>query len=644
MYNDLKPLNMKRITTLLTSMLLSLFVLAGTPIKKSDLRILYVGGATDKARNAFATEEAYQASVKERMAAFETFLKEYFNNVTVVNAADYTQAMSDNYDVTVMDGTPKPIAPEYMDMARQMFLKPAYLTEDFNHPMLTIGQASSDIGARIGSKNDWYCLCLAGDAFHWKEDHPIFKGPFKVKMTIKDKPTPEEAFHYSYTYEEEIPETLPMWQVQTKNFQTDENFCIGLVTRYDGYEDSPEAEVISGGVSSKALNAVAIGRHGNFFHWGFAASPAYLTEEAKPVLANAIVYIAQFDGQGIIARKYNETIATRATIKELAYTASEAGYQEMVEMNDAANAMLQNRKEKIKAKEAKGETLTEEDKMYLNFTPMPMKSREELLQLIMPEYFAMFGTDGDAYARYFDENRDYLYGGASRMGFTLDEDAKSLGIPNNDIRLIDEAIKMLEAGKDVAKGKRILARYTLADFPTPAEWRAWFDKNKGNMFFTEAGGWVWLINSREPGVNDYKGWELRRRGADLQTPATNDKNPVTVSASREVLQDGRQIVLLKLKIHPTYHIYSQVGSGEPFIPLTVEITLPEGYQKTGDLQRPAALPFNTKGTLMYEDTAIFVQPITGSGAGNITCKISYQCCNNNICYPPAEQTVNVQVN
>lgn len=635
---------MRKFITLFISALLSLAALAGTPIKKSDLRVLYVGGTSDKDRGGCASDEEYQASVRERMAAFEAFLKEYFNNVTVVNAADYTQAMSDAYDVTVMDGRPQSIVPQYMDMARQMYLKPAYLTEDFDRPMLTIGQASSDIGSRVGSKNDWYCLCLAGDAFDWKEGHPIFQGPFKVKMTVTNKPTPEEGFHYAYAYDGEIPETLPMWQVQTKSFKDDAHFPVGLVSRYDGYEDSPEAEVISGGVSSKALNAVAIARHGNFFHWGFAASPAYLTEEAKPVLANAIVYIAQFDGQGIIARKYNETIATRASIKEFVYTASEEGYQEMVEMNDAANTMLEERKKNIQAKQAKGETLTEEDRMYLNFTPMPMKSREEMLQLIMPEYFAMFGTDGDAYARYFDENRDYLYGGESRYSLVLDEDAKSLGIPNNDIRLIDEAIKMLEAGKDVAKGKRILARYTLADFVTPAEWRAWFDKNRSNMFFTEAGGWVWLINSREPGVNDYKGWELRRRESALKVPETTDLQPVAVAASREVLQDGSQVVLLKMKMHPGYHIYSAVGSGEAFIPLKVEIALPEGYEKQGDMQRPAPLPFNTNGTMMYEDTVVFVQPVTGTGAGTLTCTVSYQCCNNNICYPPAEQTVTVQLN
>ena len=364
---------MKKLITLLFPVLLSFAVLAGTPIKKSDLRILYVGGTADIDRRACTSNEEYQAAVKARMAAFETFLKEYFNSVTVVNAADYTQAMSDNYDVTVMDGTPKPIAPEYMDQVHQRYLKPAYLTEDFDRPMLTIGVASSDLGSRIGCKNDWYCRCLAGDAFDWKADHPIFNGPFKVKMTVIDKPTPEEARHYAFAYDREMPKTLPMWQVQTKDFQIDENFAVGLVSRPDGYEDSPEAEIISGGVSSKSLKAVAIGRHGNFFHWGFAASPAYMTEEAKPVLANAIVYIAQFDGQGIIARKYNETIATRASIKEFVYTASEEGYQEMVEMNDAANAIMQEKRESIKAKQAKGEVLNEEPDIKDSLTDQVME-------------------------------------------------------------------------------------------------------------------------------------------------------------------------------------------------------------------------------------------------------------------------------
>ena len=66
---------------------------------------------------------------------------------------------------------------------------------------------------------------------------------------------------------------------------------VGMVSRPGGFEDSPEAEIISGGVSGKTWDAVAIGRHGNFLHWGFAASPDDMTGEARDVFANAVVYM-----------------------------------------------------------------------------------------------------------------------------------------------------------------------------------------------------------------------------------------------------------------------------------------------------------------------------------------------------------------
>ena len=69
-------------------------------------------------------------------------------------------------------------------------------------------------------------------------------------------------------------------------------------------------------VCAKTLDAVAIGRHGNFLRWGFSASPKYMTEEAKTVFTNAVVYISQFAGQAPIARKFNDRIATRDYLKE----------------------------------------------------------------------------------------------------------------------------------------------------------------------------------------------------------------------------------------------------------------------------------------------------------------------------------------
>lgn len=596
---------------------------------KSKLRVLYVGGNPDMERGG-------EASVKERMASFEKMLNNYFTSVTVVHADDYTQQMSYDYDVTVMDGRPKEITPMFMDQEKGIYLKPGYFTEDFDKPILTIGALGDELGRRIGTKNDWYCLCLDADALGWREGHPIFKGPFEVKMTVVNKPTPADAFHYAHFFDGNLPAEIPMWKVQTKGYATDEGFPIGLVSRAWGYEDSPEAEIISGGVSSKSLDAVAIGRHGNWFHWGFAASPTYLTDEAQSVLANAIVYISQFDGQGLIARKYSDRIATREILKEMKFIASEEMYAGMTEMTEKSNKVMAEEAQKAKAKQARGEELDEREKMLLNFKPADPTPRETILQMYMPAHFARFGTDSEAYARYFDENRDYFFDGSGNYQLVVDEDAKSLGIPNNDIRLLDEAIKMLEAQRETDKARRILTRYTLVDFGTAKEWREWFGKNRNNMFFTESGGWIWLINSREPGVNDYRVWEARRVLSAVEPGETNDNNPVAVAASLETLQSGEKAVYIKIKVHPGYHIYNYVAFSDPFIATKIEVEVPDGYSKVGELQMPSSKYYNQSGTTIWDGTIVFTQIITGSGPGTVECKINYQSCANDVCFPPAE--------
>ncbi|MFR7811667.1 MAG: hypothetical protein ACLU4N_21815 [Butyricimonas faecihominis] len=81
------------------------------------------------------------------------------------------------------------------------------------------------------------------------------------------KPTPEAARDLPYFKGGFAPDSLPMWRVQKR--ATARNPACELVWfPVGGFEDSPEAEVISGGVSAKTLDAVAIGRHGNFLHWG----------------------------------------------------------------------------------------------------------------------------------------------------------------------------------------------------------------------------------------------------------------------------------------------------------------------------------------------------------------------------------------
>lgn len=618
---------------------------ASPKIKKSDLRVLYVGGSSDWDARTYANTEDPEAAIrndiKQRMASFETMLKDYFTHVTVIHADEYTQAMSDDYDVTVMDGKPREIAPVFSDEAKRIYMKAGYFTEDFDKPIITIGQLSSDLGARVGTKNDWYCLCLDAHALGWKAGHPVFTGPFEVKMTVENKPTPEQFFSSTFTGET-LPAKTAMWRVQTKGYETDEGFAIGLVSRPEGYEDSPEAEVISGGVSSKSIDAVAIARHGNWFHWGFAASPIYMTDEAKTVFANAVVYISKFDRQGIIARKYNELIATRATVDEMKFMTSQKGYEQLLEAEASANRAIEEMRDKAIAKKERGEKLDDMEEYMINFVVRDPRSREDMLKVVAPDFFEMFGTDEQAYAKFFDENYNYFYAGPIHS-LVVDEDAKSLGIPNDDIRLIDEAIRMLEARRDADKGRRILARYTLVDFPTAAEWRGWFNKNKDNMFFTQAGGWVWLINSREPGVNDYRVWEARQALVKVPQGETTANSPVVVNATMETLQNGDRAVYVTMKVHPGYHTYDRVASSDPYIPTKVEFTLPAGSQKVGELQTPRSISFNTKGTTVFEETVVFTQVISGTGVGEVTCTVNYQCCDNNVCFPPVEKVFSFEL-
>ena len=73
-------------------------------------------------------------------------------------------------------------------------------------------------------------------------------------------------------------ENLKVWKVETKSFPAIDP---GLVYHPYGFEDSPDAELIASGLNSKDPHAIALARQGNFFLWGFSASPSDMTFDAQ---------------------------------------------------------------------------------------------------------------------------------------------------------------------------------------------------------------------------------------------------------------------------------------------------------------------------------------------------------------------------
>ena len=614
---------------------------------KANLKVLYVGGNADyESYMEKRSPEEHEASVESRMQAFGDMLRDYFDSVAVINGKDYTPELSESYDVTVFDGRIPTIKPAIRETDAQgnitRYVRAQLLPEDFDCAAVTIGSTGETVGRAIGSKNDWYCLCLDAHAHHLVKEHPIFHGPFKTAMTFEMRPTPEDAYHYAYFSDEPIPDSILMWRVQTKGYKTDEGFPVGMVSRPWGYTDSPDAEYISSGVCAKTLDAVAIGRHGNFLTWGFAASPAYMTEEAKAVFANAICYIAQFKGKGMLVRKYNDRIATREYIKELTYLATMEPYEERVKWTEEANAEGVKKQAEARARKARGEELTNEDKYYLNFKPQTPMTLGQYLQRYEKEVYEILGEDLGAYPKYYSENRDYFYGGKGSYVLTVDEDCKAWGIPNNDKRLLEKAISCLEKGEETDRAQRILDRYTMCTFETPAEWRKWYDTYEKDIFFTESGGWVFMIDGPAtlPG-NDYHAREAKAKesagtaeASQATLKATSQQEPVSVAA-RLVREDGGCSIEVKVRIHAGFHIYGKVAASDPYIPVKITASqLPQGVTADEPVM-PTAQPFGSAGTTVYEGENTFSLPLSGSGKGEVKCSVTWQCCDDHVCMPPA---------
>ena len=619
---------------------------------KIDMNILYVGGSSDyaagvegmsKGENTVSDPEI----VKQRSDAFMGLLQTYFTNVTMVAGKDYSPELSAGYDVTVFDGTiPRKSDARFLkdQNGRNLdYFRAAFLPQDFSYPAILIAELGEVLGRTIGTKTDWFCLCLAGDAYNTNLEHAVFNTPFKVEPQMELKDTPEEAFGYQGYFDQPIPQKHLMWKVQTKDYVNDRKFRIGMVARPWGFADSPDAEIISGGVSVKSPDAVAIARHGNFFFWGFSASPLYMTDQAKLVFVNSVVYTAGLKGERIVARKYDDNVGTPSNVTFAVNQASQEGYDSYVAYSRKTYEKSLEAINKIKARQENGEVLSEEEKMYLTY-PLSedIMPYEQYLKMYMRGFEQRFGTDAEAFRNFLTENEPFIY--CKSGAYEVDEDAKSLGMPIGSIDLLEAAISLLDSsdGEKIAKGHRLLERYSLCTFHTYEQWSNWYESVKGRVFFTHSGGWYYMVNSNdlaEP-ANDYDAKAFHVASRDIALDETSNLEPVAVGAGTVVLPGGREYLLIKMKVHDGYYIYGNVSASDPFIPTSLNIGLPDGYS-AGELVKPVAKLLNSAGTTKYSGELLFLVPIKGSGKQTLVVHYEYQCCDPTVCYPPVVGQIEV---
>ncbi|MCP5022143.1 MAG: hypothetical protein GY930_10235 [bacterium] len=459
-------------------------------------------------------------------------------------------------------------------------------------------------------------------------NHEIFNSPNKVALTIENKPTPGEYTHHPKA--KNLGKTIPMWRVQTEGYKDGKGQLVGVVSRDAGFFDSPDVEWISSGVNTKGPEAVAIGRHGNFLHWGFAASPKYMTEEAKLVLVNALHYIAKFDGQTPVARKVSGTVLRESVLSNLE-SITEEGYAKTLARYAGYRKDDEDRKAAIQAKIDAGEKVTDMDKQSLTYPPVEDPGRFDRVRgFFSDEAWKSVEGDPQAIGDYLRSNLPFMHptGGWYELG--VDEELKSFGKGSADPDFLATAIAALQDPEQAALAQTLLTRYTNQNFGNASEWKAWHTKVQDKLFFCETAGYKWLVNSLESAANAPAIFELK----------PNAKTPVAMALTAAAEGKNHRLTV-HVKILKGWHAYDSVPDSSAYRPLVLSLTLPDGVQQVGEWKRPASHPDKVEPQVMVlEGEVSFECLVTGvKAATEIGCKVSYQVCDARMCLPPSSKAL-----
>ena len=274
-------------------------------------------------------------------------------------------------------------------------------------------------------------------------EHPIFRTP--LTAGVKLEPNDWEKDH----------DSRGTWLVQTGELGRGKGNDYGVVSDGHGFEDSPDSERISGGVNSKGPYAVAIGRQANLLQWGFYAAPDRMTESARKVFLNAIVYMKQFDGRRPLVEKKAR---------------SRDWFIQYVEIARKLGSMDEGLR----------------------------KSYDSYLRGVFPEdLIAEVGLDADALERWRKAHVEYIHA-PERYQHAVDDDLKKLGLSNRKPEFLDWLAKTLTASREDALALKLARRY-LGDQEgrDAASALIWIKRNRQRAFFSDQGGFRWFADTEQ---------------------------------------------------------------------------------------------------------------------------------------------------
>ena len=390
--------------------------------------------------------------------------------------------------------------------------------------------------------------------------------------------------------------TVGMWKVQEKMDSP------GLVTAVEQFLDADDSEIISGGINMKGDHGVALVREANLFLWGPIANPSRMTEEARRTFVNTIVYMKQFDGakqtvwRGLQGRQELETLLG---MKNLRWLGAERAYD--------------------------------------NF---------------LPDLVAKDGDSIEKYRAYYSPNVGYVHQPHGAIWFEIDQDAKSLGIPNNDPRLLDKCVALLSDPTQAPKALRLLQRYTGLSLTDAKAWQDWLKQNRGKLYFSDSYDYRFFTGPAGPAPT---ATSIRTAIDAMSITDPTDVAPVSVGSTAATYFHSKEgnfskkgalvTLVVRLKVADGWHVYAQVPQDVPYKPVTIDAQLPDGLRWNEDWQTPLATNGDVAGLTEYRGDVVFTRQFYSTTAvkTKIDGDVQFQVCDVQRCMPVAKASFAVPV-
>lgn len=413
------------------------------------LALLAFGSAAQSAKEKEALGEARKLKILfagkrggDREARFAAFLVKYFAKVDAISLELLSEKTAAAYDVVIADWERRWAHGDYQDHKKPKVRLP----DSFSKPVIMVGLVAGEIQKHCKIQpvgwSGWQEL--QNEAHSVKKDHPIFKGPLEPKLEVALVDTPED---YKKSLDGKgLGAQIETWKVQAGRVPKEIDW--GFVAAPWGFEDSPDAEAIAAGAGCRNPRAISLARHGNFFLWGFDGDPAQMTEGGRKVFVNAICWMKKFDGKRPLA---NVAMAPR----ELALH-----YVEWLRDAD------------------------DEDSLVAAKRRFPDDVREKTR------------TDPDKLEAYYKQNYELLCpAGGDSQGFRADPDLEELGkFSNRKLEFWDAVLARLQKDEKDALALRVANRYAPGKTRDAAELKAWVGENRKWLFFTDVGGFRWMVD------------------------------------------------------------------------------------------------------------------------------------------------------